>query len=205
MSEPDRCSSKSRGSTPSSCSRPGCRRASARTTSASIADPAAAADAWSQFQRVGPRVMLVQGNQSFRSSSKNPLERKSVEDSFAKSILWGFTVAAESPGRILVDATDFFLRDVVNAGPSLRPGNYRVDRTRSAFYLPNTRNFPEEHRSRHDVDVRQRARPAAVAAAAPVRPRAPRRSARPAAAAVADSAADCSRARSAASRPRPKP
>src|SRR5688500_5677418 len=95
-----------------------------------------------QFQRVGPRIMLVQPNQSFRSSSKNPLERKAVEDSFAKSILWGFTVAAESGGRVLVDATDFFLRDVVNAATSLRPGNYRVDRTRSAFYLPNTRNFP---------------------------------------------------------------
>src|SRR5687767_14053041 len=94
------------------------------------------------FQRVGPRVMLVQPNQSFRSSSKNPLERKSVEDSFAKSILWGFTVAAESGGRVLVDATDFFLRDVANAAGSLRPGNYRLDRTRSAFYFPNTRNFP---------------------------------------------------------------
>jgi len=94
------------------------------------------------FQRVGPRVMLVQPNQSFRSSSKNPLERKSVEDSFAKSILWGFTVAAESGGRVLVDATDFYLRDVANAATSLRPGNYRLDRTRSAFYLPNTRNFP---------------------------------------------------------------
>ena len=94
------------------------------------------------FNRVGPRVMLVQPNQSFRSSSKNPLERKSVEDSFAKSILWGFTVAAESGGRVLVDATDFFLRDVASAAGSLRPGNYRLDRTRSAFYLPNTRNFP---------------------------------------------------------------
>ena len=94
------------------------------------------------FQRVGPRVMLVQPNQSFRSSSKNPLERKSVEDSFAKSILWGFTVAAESGGRVLVDATDFFIRDGANAAGSLRPGNYRLDRTRSAFYLPNTRNFP---------------------------------------------------------------
>ena len=96
-----------------------------------------------QFQRVGPRIMLVQGNQSFRSSSKNPLERKSVEDSFAKSILWGFTVAGESNGRILVDATDFFMRDLVNAAGRLRPGNYRLDRTRSAFYLPNTRNFPK--------------------------------------------------------------
>ena len=96
-----------------------------------------------QFQRVGPRILLVQPNQSFRSSSKNPLERKSVEDSFAKSILWGFAVAAESQGRVLVDATDFFLRDVASAAGSLRPGNYSVDRTRSAFYLPNTRNFPK--------------------------------------------------------------
>jgi hypothetical protein len=95
------------------------------------------------FQRVGPRVLLVQPNQSFRSSSTNATERKAVEDSFAKSILWGFTVAGESSGRVLVDATDFFLRDVANAAGSLRPGNYRLDRTRSAFYLPNTRNFPQ--------------------------------------------------------------
>jgi hypothetical protein len=39
--------------------------------------------------------------------------------------------------------TPFLLRDVANAGQSLRPGNYTVDRTRSAFYLPNTRNFPK--------------------------------------------------------------
>jgi hypothetical protein len=96
-----------------------------------------------QFQRVGPQVFLVQPNQSFRSSSANPLERKSVEESFAKSILWGFPVAAESSGRVLVDATPFLLRDVANAGQSLRPGNYTVDRTRSAFYLPNTKNFPK--------------------------------------------------------------
>jgi hypothetical protein len=96
-----------------------------------------------QFQRVGPRIMLVQGNQSFRSSSKNPLERKSVEDSFAKSIIWGFTVAAESNGRVLVDATDFFMRDSRERRRTPASGNYRLDRTRSAFYLPNTRNFPQ--------------------------------------------------------------
>ena len=96
-----------------------------------------------QFTRVGPRILMVQGNQSFRSSSPNAAERKSVEDSFAKSILWGFTVAAESGGRVLVEATDFYLRDLANAAGSLRPGNYRLDRTRSAFYLPNTRNFAQ--------------------------------------------------------------
>ena len=95
------------------------------------------------FQRVGQKIMLVQPNQSFRSSSPNALERKSVEDSFAKSILWGTTVAAESGNRVLVDATPFFLRDVTGAAGSLRPGAYRVDLTRSAFYMPNTRNFPK--------------------------------------------------------------
>lgn len=102
-----------------------------------------------RFQRVGPRVLLVQNNQSFRSSSANPLERRSVEDSFAKSTLWGFSVAAESNGRVLVDATDFYLRDIHNAAGRLRPGNYRVDRTRSAFFLPNTKNFPKNT----EVDV----------------------------------------------------
>src|SRR4029077_11963925 len=69
--------------------------------------------------------------------------RKSVEDSFAKSVLWGFTVAAESNGRVLVDATDFLLRDVMGAGNALRPGNYRVDRTRSVFHMPRTKAFPK--------------------------------------------------------------
>jgi hypothetical protein len=94
------------------------------------------------FERVGPRVLMVQGNENFRSSSANPAERRSVEDSFAKSILWGFTVAAESGGRILVDATDFFLRDGHGAGNALGAG-YRVDRTRSAVYLPRTKAFPK--------------------------------------------------------------
>ena len=95
------------------------------------------------FQRVGPKILLTHNNESFRSSSLNPAERKSVEDSFAKSVLWGFNVAAETNGRVLVDATDFFLRDGHGAGNALRPGTYRVDRTRSAVYMPRTKSFPK--------------------------------------------------------------
>ena len=97
------------------------------------------------FERVGPRILMVQGNENFRSSSANPEERRSVEDSFAKSVLWGFAVAAESNDRVLVDATDFFLRDGHGAGGSLGagPAAYRVDRTRSAVYLPRTKAFPK--------------------------------------------------------------
>ena len=95
------------------------------------------------FQRVGPKILMVQPNESFRSSSSNPAERRSVEDSFAKSVLWGFTVGAESNGRVLVDATDFVLRDGHGAASSLRPGVYRIDRARSAVYMPRTKAFPK--------------------------------------------------------------
>jgi hypothetical protein len=95
------------------------------------------------FQRVGPKIFLVQPQESFRSSSANPAERKSVEDSFAKSILYGFTVAAETNGHVLVDATDFFVRDGHGAANGLRPGTYRVDRTRSAVYMDRTKAFPK--------------------------------------------------------------
>jgi Met-zincin/Domain of unknown function (DUF5117) len=96
------------------------------------------------FQRIGPKVLLVQGSESFRSSSANPAERRSVEDSFAKSVLWGFTVGAESNGRVLVDATDFFVRDGGGAANTLSAGvTYKIDRTRSAVYLERTKAFPK--------------------------------------------------------------
>jgi uncharacterized protein DUF4953/uncharacterized protein DUF5117 len=96
-----------------------------------------------KFQRIGPRVMMVQPNYTFRAISENAEERKAVEDAFAKSVIWGFAVAAESDGRVLVDATDFFLRDALNVIPRLRPGNFRVDRTRSAINMPQTKAFPK--------------------------------------------------------------
>src|SRR5689334_23395358 len=102
-----------------------------------------------KFQRIGPRVLMVQPNYTFRANSPNPDERRAVEDAFAKSILWGFSVAAETDGRVLVDATDFFLRDADNVVPRLRPGNFRVDRTRSAIDMPWTKVFPKNT----EVDV----------------------------------------------------
>jgi hypothetical protein len=93
------------------------------------------------FDRIGPKVLLIQPQESFRSSSPNAAEVRSVADSFAKSVLFGFTVAAESSGRVLVDATDFVLRDGHGAANSLRPGTYRVDRTRSALFMERTKAF----------------------------------------------------------------
>src|SRR5437899_5128178 len=95
------------------------------------------------FHRAGPKILMVQPNLNFRSTSANPAERRSVDDSFARSVLWGFPVAAETGGRVLIDATDFLLRDFHGAGASLRPGTFRVDRTRSAIDMSRTRAFPK--------------------------------------------------------------
>lgn len=93
------------------------------------------------FERVGPRIMMVQPNYDYRADSTSALERKRVTDAFARSVIWGFTVVAESDGRVLVDATDFLIRDAHGAGARLG-GGYRLDRTRSSIYMPMTKSFP---------------------------------------------------------------
>ncbi|HEY8412482.1 MAG TPA: DUF5117 domain-containing protein, partial [Pyrinomonadaceae bacterium] len=98
-----------------------------------------------RFDRSGPRVLLVAPNYAFRANSNNPDERLAVKDAFAESTLWGFEVAAEEDGRVLVDATNFYLRDVHQVTNTLQrgqQGTYKLDQSRSAFYLPNTKNFP---------------------------------------------------------------
>jgi hypothetical protein len=98
-----------------------------------------------RFERIGPRVLLIASNQNFRASSDNADERRAVKDAFAESTLWGFEVGAEEGDRVLVDATGFYLRDVHGIPGTLQrsqQGQFRLDPTRSAFYLPNTKNFP---------------------------------------------------------------
>jgi hypothetical protein len=98
-----------------------------------------------RFERSGPRVLLVQPNLMFRASSESTDERADVADSFAQSVLWGFTAAAESDGHLLVDATDFALHDahgVVAALKAAKQGTFRLDGSRSALYLPNLKTFP---------------------------------------------------------------
>lgn len=99
-----------------------------------------------KFDRRGPKVLLIQPNYDYRAVTDNPDERRAVEEAFAQSVLWGFTVVAEEPGKILVDASDFFMQDAHDVVGSLRSqqqGNYTLDKTRSAFYTPRIKNFPQ--------------------------------------------------------------
>ncbi|SMO35580.1 zinc-dependent metalloprotease [Fodinibius sediminis] len=98
------------------------------------------------FERRGPKVLMVQPNYSYRASTDNSQERKSVRDAFARSILWGFEIAAEQNGAVLVDLTDFLLRDAHHAGRRLGAGDagsFSIDKSRSAIYPEGTLNFPK--------------------------------------------------------------
>ena len=100
------------------------------------------ASALVRFERVGPKVLMVQPNQRFRVETDNPDEVRALDEAFATSVLWGFTVEAETDGAVLIDVTPFVLRDAHGAADRL-PGTYRLDESRSAVYLPRTKGFPQ--------------------------------------------------------------
>src|SRR5687768_4819936 len=94
-----------------------------------------------RFERVGNKVLMVQPNYGFRAGDTAAAARRAVEESFATSTLWGFRVEAETGGTVLVDATDFVMRDVHNVVGTLaraRQGTFRLDPSRSALYPANT-------------------------------------------------------------------
>jgi hypothetical protein len=99
-----------------------------------------------KFHRIGPKVLMIQPNYAFRALSDNAAEQRAVKEAFAQSVIWGFKVEAESNGNVLVDATSFLMQDahgVVRRLQRANQGNFRIDLTRSAVYLPRTKNFPE--------------------------------------------------------------
>jgi len=100
-----------------------------------------------RFQRTGPKVLMIEPNQRFRSTSADPAEQLAVRQSFPESVLFGFKVEAEDPnGTVLVDATDFFLRDAHDVAGALtrtQQGTYKLDSTRSTIALDATKAFPK--------------------------------------------------------------
>jgi Met-zincin/Domain of unknown function (DUF5117) len=98
-----------------------------------------------KFNRVGKKVLLVEPNYSYRAISNDIAEKRAVEESFASSTIWGFTVIAETNKNALVDATAFLLRDAMQVTQQLRrsqQGNFMLDSSRSAIFMERTKNFP---------------------------------------------------------------
>ncbi len=97
------------------------------------------------FTRSGPRVLLIEKNTNFRGVTTDANEARGVEESFARSAIFGFTVEAQDGARVLVDATEFAVRDAHDAAGALRrsqQGTFALDRSRSGVYMPRTKAFP---------------------------------------------------------------
>jgi hypothetical protein len=98
-----------------------------------------------RFSRTGRKILMTESNYAFRAQTSDLNEKKAVDQSFAKSVLWGFTAEAETDKAVLVDATDFLVRDAMRAANTIKnmqQGIYSFDKTRSAVYLPATKSFP---------------------------------------------------------------
>ena len=99
-----------------------------------------------EFMRSGPKILMLEPNLNFRATKGDEAAKAAVRDAFAQSVLWGFKVAAENGDTVLVDATDFFLHDWHHVDRTLREenqGDYRIDLSRSAMFLPRTKDFPD--------------------------------------------------------------
>src|SRR6185437_6156517 len=115
--------------------------------------------------REGPKVFLIEPDLEHRSVRGSADEKQDVEDAFSQSILFGFSPVAWDGDKALIDLTPFVVRDVLHIGETIgtgrgnpgsaiaaaaagraggaASGGYRLDETRSAVYMDNTRNFPK--------------------------------------------------------------
>ena len=98
------------------------------------------------FKKAGNKLLLVQPNLKFRALTDNVLEKKSVEQAFAKSILHGFPILEENKGSFLIELTPFLMRDahgVIQRLQNAKQGSYSLDTSKSAIALERTKAFPK--------------------------------------------------------------
>ncbi|MBA08720.1 MAG: peptidase [Flavobacteriaceae bacterium] len=99
-----------------------------------------------KFIKRGNKLLLIEPNQKYRASSKNNSEKKSVEQAFAKSVIFGFEILETDMGVYKIDLTPFLMYDrhgVSNRLKETNQGDYIIDLSKSAIEINNTKAFPE--------------------------------------------------------------
>lgn len=98
------------------------------------------------FSKSGNKLMLIQPNLRYRSTSNNPLEQRSIKEAFAKSVLYGFPIVESTKEGHVIDLTPFLMQDAHGVSKrlkQLKQGNYSIDQSRSAVSLERTKAFPK--------------------------------------------------------------
>jgi hypothetical protein len=99
-----------------------------------------------KFIKAGNKLLLIQPNLEYRAITSNLEEKKSVEEAFAQSVLFGFKIEEQHNETYLIDISSFLIRDEHGVSKRLRDtkqGSYSLDLSKSAFYLEQTKAFPK--------------------------------------------------------------
>ena len=99
-----------------------------------------------KFIKAGNKLLLIQPNQDYRAITDNELEKKSIEQAFAKSVLFGFKIVENKDESYIIDFTPFLMQDTHGVANRLKQSNegvYKLDLTKSALSLERTKAFPK--------------------------------------------------------------
>lgn len=99
-----------------------------------------------RFDREGDRVLVVLENWRYRSSATSADHRRTITEAFPASTIAAMPILADEQGRLLVDATDFVLRDWTDVSGTMarsQQGTYVMARDRSGINRALTRGFPD--------------------------------------------------------------
>ena len=99
-----------------------------------------------KFVKKGNKLLLIEPNLYYRADTENKSEKKSVEQAFAKSVIFGFEIIESKEDSYLIDITPFLMYDRHGVAKKLRDskqGTYKVDKSKSAIEIENTKAFPE--------------------------------------------------------------
>ncbi|NOY48872.1 MAG: DUF5117 domain-containing protein [Chlorobi bacterium] len=99
-----------------------------------------------KFIKAGNKLLLVQPNQDYRAITDNELERKSIEQAFAKSVLFGFKIVEAKNDSFIIDFTPFLMQDTHGVSNRLKrsnEGSYKLDLSKSALNMERTKAFPK--------------------------------------------------------------
>ncbi|WP_400078509.1 zinc-dependent metalloprotease [Winogradskyella sp. R77965] len=98
------------------------------------------------FKKAGNKLLLIQPNLKYRANTDNSLEKKSIEQAFAKSVLFGFKIISNKDGEYIIDFTPFLMEDTHGVSARLKrnkEGTYKIDASKSALELERTKAFPD--------------------------------------------------------------
>ncbi|MDZ4149246.1 MAG: zinc-dependent metalloprotease [Flavobacteriaceae bacterium] len=99
-----------------------------------------------KFIKAGNKLLLIEPNLKYRAITDNQAEKKSVEEAFARSVLFGFEIKEKKGDTYIIDFTPFLLRDAYDVAGILKKakqGNFSFDKSRSALSLERTKSFPK--------------------------------------------------------------